>query len=121
VRTTDPHIHSISNLHRGEGAEKIVGVIGMEAYGRVGCSLVVRGPGLSGRGVAKMLNARMMPYAQMHGIDRLYMSHSTPRSLPLVGVPQDRQKPASQKHPVHVAIPKVKVLPGRLHDEKNGI
>ncbi|MBP1698700.1 MAG: argA [Deltaproteobacteria bacterium] len=57
-----------------KAAEKIVGVIGLEAYGRAGLlrSLCVD-QAYRGRGVAKMLNARMMAYAQMQGIDRLYM------------------------------------------------
>jgi len=57
-----------------KAAEKIVGVIGLEAYGREGLlrSLCVD-RAYRGRGVAKMLNARMMAYAHMQGIDRLYM------------------------------------------------
>lgn len=57
-----------------KAAKKIVGVIGLEAYGRVGLlrSLCVE-KAYRGRGLAKMLNARMMAYAHMQGIDRLYM------------------------------------------------
>jgi amino-acid N-acetyltransferase len=57
-----------------KAAKKIVGVIGLEAYGRVGLlrSLCVD-RAYRGRGVAKTLNARMMAYAHMQGIDRLYM------------------------------------------------
>jgi amino-acid N-acetyltransferase len=57
-----------------KAAKKIVGVIGLEGYGRVGLlrSLCV-GQGYRGRGIAKMLNAKILGYAQMRGIDRLYM------------------------------------------------
>jgi amino-acid N-acetyltransferase len=57
-----------------KAAERIVGVIGLEAYGPVGLlrSLCVD-RAYRGRGVAKRLNARMMAYAHLHGIDRLYM------------------------------------------------
>jgi amino-acid N-acetyltransferase len=54
--------------------EKIVGVIGLEAYGRVGLlrSLCVD-QAYRGRGVAKMLNAMIMAYAHMRGIVSFYM------------------------------------------------
>lgn len=55
-------------------ARKIVGVIGLEPYGRVALlrSLCVAPP-YRGRGIAKMLNARIMVSAYIRGIDRLYM------------------------------------------------
>jgi amino-acid N-acetyltransferase len=57
-----------------KGDKKIVGVIGLERYGRVGLlrSLCVD-QAYRGRGIARMLNAKMMAYAHMQGIDRLYM------------------------------------------------
>lgn len=57
-----------------KAAKKIVGVIGLEAYGRAGLlrSLCVD-QAYRGRGVAKMLNARIMAYAYTRGIDSLYM------------------------------------------------
>ena len=57
-----------------KAAEKIVGVIGLEAYGRVGLlrSLCVD-QAYRGRGVAKMLNAMILACAHMRGIVSLYM------------------------------------------------
>jgi len=57
-----------------KAAEKIVGVIGLEAYGRAGLlrSLCVD-QAYRGRGVAKMLNAMIMACAHMRGIVSLYM------------------------------------------------
>jgi amino-acid N-acetyltransferase len=57
-----------------KSVRKIVGVIGLEPYGRVGLlrSLCVD-PAYRRRGIAKTLNARMMAYAHLQGIDRLYM------------------------------------------------
>jgi amino-acid N-acetyltransferase len=57
-----------------KAAKKIVGVIGLEAYGRVGLlrSLCVN-QDYRGRGIARMLNGKMMAYAHMRGMDRLYM------------------------------------------------
>jgi amino-acid N-acetyltransferase len=57
-----------------KGDKKIVGVIGLELYGRVGLlrSLCVD-QAYRGQGIARMLNAKMMAYAHMQGIDRLYM------------------------------------------------
>ena len=57
-----------------KGVKRIVGVIGVEAYGRLGLlrSLCVD-KRYRGQGIAKMLNAKMMAYARMRGIDRLYM------------------------------------------------
>jgi amino-acid N-acetyltransferase len=57
-----------------KAAGKIVGVIGLEPYGRVGLlrSLCVDQV-YRGCGVAKTLNARIMAHAHRRGIDRLYM------------------------------------------------
>ena len=55
-------------------AKKIVGVIGMEVYGRAGLlrSLCVQ-EAYRGQGIAKMLNAMILTYARMLKIGRLYM------------------------------------------------
>ena len=55
-------------------AKKLVGVIGLEVYGRVGLlrSLCVE-PAYRGRGIARDLNARMLAYAHRRGIDTLYL------------------------------------------------
>ncbi len=57
-----------------KAAKKIVGVIGLEVYGRVGLlrSLCVD-QAYRGRGIARMLNAKIMAHARMRGIDRLFM------------------------------------------------
>lgn len=57
-----------------KAGRKTVGVIGVEVYGRVGLlrSLCVAKP-YRGQGIAKMLNAKMMAYARMWGVERLYM------------------------------------------------
>ncbi len=57
-----------------KAAKKIVGVIGLEAHGRVGLlrSLCVD-RAYRDRGIAKRLNERIMAYARMQGFDRLYM------------------------------------------------
>ena len=57
-----------------KAAKKIVGVIGLEGYGRVGLlrSLCVD-QAYRGQGIAMMLNAKILGYAQMRGIERLYM------------------------------------------------
>lgn len=54
--------------------KKIVGVIGVEGYGRVGLlrSLCVD-QAYRGQGVAKMLNEKILAYAHMRKMDRLYM------------------------------------------------
>ena len=74
--TTDPIYSQTSKilLIVAKAAEKIVGVIGLEAYGRAGLfrSLCVD-QAYRGRGVAKMLNAMIMAYAHMRGIVSLYM------------------------------------------------
>jgi len=55
-------------------AKKVVGVIGMEIYGRAGLlrSLCVQ-EAYRGRGIAKMLNAMILAYASIQKIGRLYM------------------------------------------------
>jgi amino-acid N-acetyltransferase len=55
-------------------AKKIVGVIGVEVYGRVGLlrSLCVN-QAYRGRGIAKTLHARILAYAQMRKVGRLYV------------------------------------------------
>jgi amino-acid N-acetyltransferase len=57
-----------------KASTKVVGVIGLEAYGRVGLlrSLCVD-PAYRHRGIARMLNATMMAHAYLRGIDRVYM------------------------------------------------
>ncbi len=57
-----------------KAGKKIVGVIGVEGYGRVGLlrSLCVD-RAYRGRGIARMLNEKIMAYARMQRIDRLYM------------------------------------------------
>jgi len=57
-----------------KAGKKIIGVIGVEVYGRVGLlrSLCV-GRAYRGQGIAKSLNAKIFDYAQMLKIDRLYM------------------------------------------------
>jgi amino-acid N-acetyltransferase len=55
-------------------AKKIVGVIGVEVYGRVGLlrSMCVD-QAYRGQGIAKMLYAKILAYAQMRKISRLYV------------------------------------------------
>jgi amino-acid N-acetyltransferase len=55
-------------------AKKIVGVIGVEVYGRVGLlrSMCVD-QAYRGQGIAKMLHARILAYAQMRKVGRLYV------------------------------------------------
>jgi amino-acid N-acetyltransferase len=57
-----------------KAGKKIVGVIGVEVYGRAGLlrSLCVN-QAYRGKGIAKLLNAKIMAYARMRGMDRLYM------------------------------------------------
>ena len=57
-----------------KAAEKTIGVIGVEVYGRVGLlrSLCVN-QAYRGQGIAKTLNAKMLAYAHMRKIDRLYL------------------------------------------------
>src|SRR5512147_1296782 len=57
-----------------KAGKKIVGVIGVEGYGRVGLlrSLCVRRP-YRGQGIAKMLNVKMLAHARVLGVDKLYM------------------------------------------------
>jgi amino-acid N-acetyltransferase len=56
------------------GAKKLVGVIGLEVYGREGLlrSLCVE-PAYRGRGIARGLNARILAYAHLRRIDTLYL------------------------------------------------
>ncbi len=53
---------------------KIVGVVGIEAYGRTGLfrSLCVD-QDFRGRGIAKTLNRKLLEYARMWKIERLYL------------------------------------------------
>jgi amino-acid N-acetyltransferase len=57
-----------------KAGKRIVGVIGVEAYGRVGLlrSLCVD-KAYRGRGIARMLTAKMLDYAHTRKIDRLYL------------------------------------------------
>jgi len=57
-----------------KAAKRVVGVIGVEVYGRVGLlrSLCVE-QAYRGQGIAKMLNAGILACAQMRKIDRLYL------------------------------------------------
>jgi len=57
-----------------KAGKKIVGVIGVEAYGRVGLlrSLCV-GQAYRGQGMAKMLNEQILAYAHLREIERLYL------------------------------------------------
>ena len=57
-----------------KAGKKIVGVIGMEVYGRMGLfrSLCVEET-YRGRGIAKMLNEKLLSYSHMWKIDRLYL------------------------------------------------
>ena len=54
--------------------KKIIGVIGIEVYGRTGLfrSLCVDET-YRGRGIAKMLNKKLLTYARLWKIDRLYL------------------------------------------------
>ena len=54
--------------------KKIVGVVGVEVYGRAGLfrSLCVDET-YRGRGIAKMLNEKLLSYAHVRKIDRLYL------------------------------------------------
>ena len=54
--------------------KKIVGVVGIEVYGRTGLfrSLCVDG-NYRGRGIAKILNEKLLEYARMWKINRLYL------------------------------------------------
>ena len=54
--------------------KKIVGVVGIEVYGRTGLfrSLCVYEP-YRGRGIAKILNEKLLTYARLWKIDRLYL------------------------------------------------
>jgi amino-acid N-acetyltransferase len=57
-----------------KAAEKVVGVIGVEVYGRVGLlrSLCVA-QAYRGQGIARMLNSEILAYAHMRKMERLYM------------------------------------------------
>jgi amino-acid N-acetyltransferase len=57
-----------------KAAKKIVGVIGVEEYGRVGLlrSLCVA-PVYRSQGIAKILNAKILDYAYMRKLSRLYV------------------------------------------------
>ncbi len=54
--------------------KKIIGVVGIEVYGRTGLfrSLCVDQT-YRGRGIAKMLNKKLLTYARLWKIDRLYL------------------------------------------------
>ncbi|MGZ3534418.1 MAG: GNAT family N-acetyltransferase [Thermodesulfobacteriota bacterium] len=54
--------------------KKIIGVVGIEVYGRTGLfrSLCVDET-YRGRGIAKMLNRKLIAFARMWKIDRLYL------------------------------------------------
>ena len=54
--------------------KKIVGVVGVEVYGRTGLfrSLCVD-KAYRGRGIARMLNEKLLAYARTREIDRLYL------------------------------------------------
>ena len=54
--------------------KKIIGVIGIEVYGRIGLfrSLCVD-EAYRGRGIAKILNEKLLAYARIWKIDRLYL------------------------------------------------
>ena len=54
--------------------KKIIGVIGIEVYGRIGLfrSLCVD-EAYRGRGIAKILNKKLLAYARIWKIDRLYL------------------------------------------------
>jgi len=54
--------------------KKIIGVVGIEVYGRTGLfrSLCVDET-YRGRGIAKMLNRKLLAYARMWKIDKLYL------------------------------------------------
>jgi amino-acid N-acetyltransferase len=57
-----------------KAGKKIIGVIGVEVYGRVGLlrSLCVDETHRS-QGIARTLNAKILAYAHMKKIDRLYL------------------------------------------------
>ena len=57
-----------------KAGKKIVGVIGVEPYGRVGLlrSLCVDRE-YRGQGIGRMLNAKMSAYARMRKIDKFYL------------------------------------------------
>jgi amino-acid N-acetyltransferase len=57
-----------------KAGKKIIGVIGVEVYDRVGLlrSLCVD-QAYRGQGIARMLNAKILAYAHMRKLDRLYL------------------------------------------------
>ena len=57
-----------------KAGKKIAGVVGVEAYGRTGLfrSLCVD-EAYRGRGIARMLNEKLLAYARTRKIDRLYL------------------------------------------------
>jgi amino-acid N-acetyltransferase len=57
-----------------KAAEKVVGVVGVEVYGRVGLfrSLCVA-PAYRARGIAMALNKRMMDYVRSRKVQRVYL------------------------------------------------
>jgi amino-acid N-acetyltransferase len=65
------HLRSFTVAKAGK---KIIGVIGVEVYGRVGLlrSLCVD-LAYRGKGIARMLNAKILAYAHMRKIDSLYL------------------------------------------------
>jgi amino-acid N-acetyltransferase len=72
-----PTLHIAKHLKSfmvAKAAEKLVGVIGLEVYGRVGLlrSLCVE-PAYRGQGIARGLNARILAYAHLRRIDTLYL------------------------------------------------
>jgi len=69
------HIHRhLKSFMVAKAGKKTVGVIGVEVYGRVGLlrSLCVD-QSYRGQGIARMLNAKILAYAHMRKIDRLYL------------------------------------------------
>jgi len=65
------HLKSFMVARAGK---KIVGVVGVEVYGRTGLfrSLCVD-EAYRGRGIARMLNEKLLAYARTRKIDRLYL------------------------------------------------
>ncbi len=65
------HLKSFMVARAGK---KLVGVIGMEVYGRAGLlrSLCID-EAFRGRGIARTLNAKILTYARAQSIDKLYM------------------------------------------------
>ncbi|HEX9156612.1 MAG TPA: GNAT family N-acetyltransferase [Syntrophales bacterium] len=64
----------LKSLLGAKAAEEIVGVVGVEVYGRAGLfrSLCVS-PAYRARGIAKALNERMLAYARLRKVKRVYL------------------------------------------------